>query len=136
MLEQEKPWKTRLNCGKSELYVVDDVVDVFQAAAEANHSAVDACRNKLLVRELAVRRAGRVEHACTDIGDMNFIAGKLKSVHKADCGIASALNAYGNYTAASFWKIFLSQRVRFVIRQSWICDTRNFIRAFEKLSDF
>ena len=62
-----------LYCRKRAVDIGDDVFDVFKAAAEAYHAAVDPRRRKLSIGELPVRRRCRMKHTGADIGDVDFI---------------------------------------------------------------
>ena len=68
-----------------------------------------------------------MKNAGTDIGNVNFVTGKLESIHKANGCCTAALNADGNYTAGSIWKILLSALVVFVTRKSRVNYLSNFI---------
>ena len=57
--------------------VFQKVVDIFQTDGQADHAGRDASFRELLVTELAMRGAGRMQDTGTDIGHMHFVGGKL-----------------------------------------------------------
>ena len=73
--------------------VGDDVFHVFDADGEADEVGGDAGFTQLLVGELAVCMARRVEHACARVGHVGHYGDELQLVHEFEGILARALKA-------------------------------------------
>ena len=62
--------------------------------------------DELLVGELAVRGAGGMQHAGTDVRHMHEQGGHLEAVDEPGPGFAPALEREGNHAAAPVGQVF------------------------------
>lgn len=54
---------------QSLFQILDDVIDVFNADRQTDHAGMDAGSHQLLIGQLTVGRACRVQHQGADIGN-------------------------------------------------------------------
>ena len=64
---------------------------------------------------------------------MNFVAGKLESIHKTNSCCTATLNADRDNATSSVWKILLCTLVVLVTRNARICHFSNFVGGLEEL---
>lgn len=79
--------------------VSKNVLCIFDTDTESNKIGTDAGSCELLIAELPVGRACRVQDAGACIGDMNDNAGKAERVHESTCCFSAAGNTEGDDAA-------------------------------------
>ncbi len=102
--------------------VGDYVGYVFYAYREADKVGRHAGFAELLVGELAVGVACRVEHTCACVGYMGHDGYELKFVHEFDCFFACAFQSEGDYATSAVWHLLLGKVVVFVSFKTCIVD--------------
>ena len=102
--------------------VRDDVLGILDAYGEADEIGAHAGFDELLVRQLAMRVAGGVQHAGAGIGHVGDDGGQLQVIHEADGHVASAFQTERDDAARTVGHIFLRQFIIFVVFQSAIID--------------
>ena len=116
-----------LHGGEGLVEVGDDVGRVFDAAAQAHQVDADAGFLKLLLGELAMRGAGRIQRAAARIGHMRGDGHHLQMVEERGDLLAAARHAEGDHTAGAVRHVLLRQRmvlVRFEAREAHPADAR------------
>ena len=109
--------------------VVEDVVDVLEADRQTDHAGVDARSDELLIGELTVGHACRMEHAGADVGNMYLTACELERVHELRRTLSAALDAERDDAAAAMGQILLGTLIIFVALQTRIGDGRYIRRS-------
>lgn len=79
--------------------VSKDVISIFNADTESHEIGTDAGSFELLVAELPVCRARRMQDTGPSIGDMNDDAGELERVHESAGCLSAACHPEGNDAA-------------------------------------
>lgn len=102
------------------LDVRQDVFHIFDADGEAYQVRSDACLLQLLVAQLTVRVAGRVEHTGARVRHVRHDADHLQAVHEVDGILACAFQSEGYDAARAVGEVFLRQFVVLVALQSAI----------------
>ena len=78
-----------------------DVFGIFDADRETNKVGTNASFEQLLVGELAVSRARRIEDAGPSVGDVNDYRGELQRIHEPYGSFPSSLYREGNDPAGA-----------------------------------
>ena len=115
------------------LYIGEDVPDILDADGEADQVGADAGLLELAVGELAVRRAGGVQHAGAQIRHMRDNRGELQTVHEFRRRLAAALDAEGNDAAGAVRHILLRERIIRAALKAGVVDPRD---ALVRLEEF
>ena len=69
-----------------------------------------------------------MQHAGTDIRNVDFIGGELEAVHKQHSGLTPGADIDGHYAGAAQGQVFLCQRMAGVALKGGINNTVDFIR--------
>ena len=94
---------------QSLFQILDDVIDVFNADRQTDHAGMDAGSHQLLIGQLTVGRACRVQHQGADIGNMNHQRSQLRlSIKRTAASLPpvsekemTPLHPFGRYFCAS-----------------------------------
>lgn len=95
-----------------------DVVDEFNADREADEILGHAAGCLLLVRQLLVRRRGRVDNKRLGVAHIGQIRGQLQVVYESRTCSCIALDSKREYTAKSVLEVFLCELVARVARKA------------------
>ena len=95
--------------------VGNDVIRILDTYRESDQIRSYTCSNQLLVRELAMGVAGRVQHRSAGIGYMGNNGTKLQRIHETDRLVTPSLQTECNDTARTLGQIFLPQCIVFVL---------------------
>ena len=102
-----------------------DVVAVLDAYGEADEVRGDAGFAELLVGELAMGVAGRMEYTGASIGYVGDDGDEAQRVHELHGSLTVALESEGNDAAGTVGQVLLCQCVAFVARESAIVYPSN-----------
>ena len=100
--------------------VGNDIFDIFYANTQPNQVGSYAGFPELLVAELSVSMACRMQNAGTGIGHMRHDADEVQVVHEADCLFLRAFQSECYHAASSLRHVFLSQSIVLVRGQTCI----------------
>ena len=92
-------------------HVLQNVVDVLNAHAEAHQVGRDAGGGQLLIGHLAVGGGGGVQGAGLGVGHMGGDGGQLQTGHEFGGRLTASLDAKGHHTAGAVRHILLSPLV-------------------------
>ena len=117
------------------LQIGNQILDIFQTAAEPDQIGADAGGIQLLVGHLPVGGRGGVEAAGPGVGHMGFDGTKLQMLHEGFRSLPSALEAEGNDTAGATRHVLLSDFIVFIAFQTTIFDPGNLFVLLQVLGD-
>ena len=120
---------------QSLFQILDDVIDVFNADRQTDHAGMDAGSHQLLIGQLTVGRACRVQHQGADIGNMNHQRSQLQAVDKAHSRLPAACQREGDDAAASVRQILLCQLMIWILCQRRVVDRFHLAVLLQKASD-
>ena len=115
------------------LDVLNDIFHVLDTHRQANQVGSHSGFAQLIVRELAVRMAGRMQHAGARVRHVSDDGHHLQAVHEADGIFFRAFQAEGDDAARAVRQVFLSQLVVFVALQSAVVHPSHPFVLFQKL---
>ena len=101
------------------LEVGDDVVGVFDAAAQAHQVNANACFDELFLGKLTVRGACRVQGAAASVGHVRGDGHHLQMVEERGHLFASARHAEGDDAASAVRHVLFGQRMVLVFLKAW-----------------
>ena len=106
--------------GEALFQIGEDIVDVLGADGEADRVLVDPLLGQLLVRELGVRRRGRVDDEGFDVRDIRKQREDLERIDEGVGFLLPALDVEREDGRAAVREIALIEGVIRVIRQRWV----------------
>ena len=117
------------------LKVCDDVFDVLQTDRNTHHARLDACGNKLLVGQLAMGLGSRMQHAGSDVGNVNLVARQLQAVHELHRRSAAALDVDGHDARGAQRQILLRALEVLVARQGGVANGGDLVAGLKEFCD-
>src|SRR5580693_4472670 len=126
-----------LGDGRSERLVEigEDVVDVLDADAEANHFRRYAGFELLFRRQLAVRGGGRMAGQRFGVAHVDHALEKLHGVETFYTGFETAFDAEGKQGGASIAHVALGHGVERAIGKAGVIDPGDLFMAAQKFGD-
>lgn len=127
----------RLDFFESLRQIGNEVVCVFDSYGKADQVGSDSVCDELLVGQLAVRVACRVEYAGTRIGNVGDDRYQFERVHELDGFFSAAFDAESENAAGnSALELLLGEFVILVRFEACEIDPGNFRMVLEELGDF
>ena len=97
--------------GECLVEVLDDVIDVLDADAQAHEVRADAGRGLLLSRHLAMRGRSRMGHQRAHVADVHETLEDLERVVELDAGLKASLGAEAEQARGLAASVLLCQLV-------------------------
>ena len=107
-----------LRCRQSLIEIPQEIVEALQSDGNADHIRADAGHDLLLIGQLLVRCAARVNHQAFGVSDIGEMRVNLDGLDKTPSSGPTTFNAEGKNRPGAFGEIFLGALVVGAIGQA------------------